>query len=897
MPKILGKNMVLSIALIVLLTTGVLFAMLPKTAATISVVGTPRTLGAWNATSPKLIGLGQLLTCNLVLFPALEDATFYTFGQSAESTGNASFASLSYAATLAGYEAAGYANLTVTFTRPDGTKDVFMPQDTTLKNLNITYPGLTNVMGTLLFYYTPNEVGRWSMSFSFPGETIYDSAYSTRNDSVYYKPVTSSPSYFTVQSAKVNAGLLNGWPYVPLPTGYWTYPVSVNNREWSAISGNWPVDGMVDGVNYAYNEYSMAPTTAHMVWNIYFQDEGGLVGGMWGSMAYNSKVIKTNAPLIWNGEVYITEQNAQYYDVYNLDTGAFLYRSEGDPTFILAIKPPFQTPGQTAGVEQTVQAYLVDTSVSGHWIFWDVNGANKPLYNIINVPSGLASITWMQGSPLVYMCRQWNGWNTTVPLGYTNINAICWSLIDATVALATTTTVSSTSLTTGALSGAITENWLTGVVWNVTVPRAAGAELPGDNLRAGAYRFDTAGKEGIWYVGAVMQPHQLGFDEVTGALLWDSYLSFIPTNYFVCGSGGPLLAINSATATYNAIDPATGAVLWTSTPIMQDSPDWQGIPSYYEYVINMAKNEFYVGSYDGRVYAYNLTTGQITWISYYLGNTSETVYGTWVYAGAASQAGAADELFFASGIVYGAEPFTRWNQLVCLNETTGALMWKLPIIGAQCGAAIAGGYYIMASEDGNFYCFGKGQTQTTVDVSPKVSTSGTSVLISGKCLDMSPAQPGTPAVSDKSMAVWMDYLHLQNATIFNETAQTSSPGLLFNPPTPTGVTVTLTAVDPNNNMITIGTVTTDSSGEYKMLWTPAITGTYTVYATFSGSGSYWSSDGTTAIGVVAATSTAAPTATPTSVANLYFVPAIAGLFVLIIIVAIVLAILMLRKKP
>jgi hypothetical protein len=68
-------------------------------------------------------------------------------------------------------------------------------------------------------------------------------------------------------------------------------------------------------------------------------------------------------------------------------------------------------------------------------------------------------------------------------------------------------------------------------------------------------------------------------------------------------------------------------------------------------------------------------------------------------------------------------------------------------------------------------------------------------------------------------------------------------------------------------------------------------------ATFAGTQSYGPSSAGTAFGVTAAAATPAPTEPPAeSVADMYFVPATAGLFVLIIIVAIVLALLMLRKK-
>ena len=115
----------------------------------------------------------------------------------------------------------------------------------------------------------------------------------------------------------------------------------------------------------------------------------------------------------------------------------------------------------------------------------------------------------------------------------------------------------------------------------------------------------------------------------------------------------------------------------------------------------------------------------------------------------------------------------------------------------------------------------------------------------------------------------------------------------------TGVTVTLTATDPNGNFITIGKATTDTNGLYGFMWTPPnVPGKYTVTATFAGTNGYWGSNAQTTMVVASPPSTpAAPTSTPTSVANLYFVPAIAGLFVLIIVVAIVLALLMLRKRP
>ena len=163
-------------------------------------------------------------------------------------------------------------------------------------------------------------------------------------------------------------------------------------------------------------------------------------------------------------------------------------------------------------------------------------------------------------------------------------------------------------------------------------------------------------------------------------------------------------------------------------------------------------------------------------------------------------------------------------------------------------------------------------------------------MIRGSVTDVSPGTNddaitlrfpnGVPAMSDASQSVWMGYVYKQFVC----------------PTNATGVDVMLSVIDANGNYREIGTATTDSSGEYSLQWTPDIEGKYTVIATFAGSGAYYASYDQTAIGVDAPTP--APTAEPVqSNADMYFVPAIAGLFVLVIIIGVVLALLMLRKRP
>jgi hypothetical protein len=141
---------------------------------------------------------------------------------------------------------------------------------------------------------------------------------------------------------------------------------------------------------------------------------------------------------------------------------------------------------------------------------------------------------------------------------------------------------------------------------------------------------------------------------------------------------------------------------------------------------------------------------------------------------------------------------------------------------------------------------------------------------------------GVPVASDASMTAWMGYVYQQQPMPTNFT----------------GVPVTIDVIDSNGNYRNIGTATTTASGTYSFAWAPDIPGSYTVIATFQGTSGYWGSYAQTAFDVMnAPAATTAPTPTPTSVADTYFVPAIAGLFVLIIIVLALVILGMLRKRP
>ncbi len=135
------------------------------------------------------------------------------------------------------------------------------------------------------------------------------------------------------------------------------------------------------------------------------------------------------------------------------------------------------------------------------------------------------------------------------------------------------------------------------------------------------------------------------------------------------------------------------------------------------------------------------------------------------------------------------------------------------------------------------------------------------------------------------MTEWMSYLYGQNATLLN------------NPPSPNGVPVTIIVKDSNDNYRTIGQTTSDSNGFFKLSWTPDITGDYQVYASFAGSDSYWSSNAVTAFNVEETSATPVPnTIQNQSPADMYFVPAVVGIIVAIVVCFAITILLVLRKR-
>ena len=199
----------------------------------------------------------------------------------------------------------------------------------------------------------------------------------------------------------------------------------------------------------------------------------------------------------------------------------------------------------------------------------------------------------------------------------------------------------------------------------------------------------------------------------------------------------------------------------------------------------------------------------------------------------------------------------------------------------------------MSSYDNQLYGIGQGPSQTAVNAPNTGVTTGTPVTITGSVMDISAGSQqnavamnfpnGLPCVSDASMSQFMEAVYEQQPM----------------PTNLTGVPVVLSVVDSNGNNRVIGTTTTDASGTYGYAWTPNISGNYTITATFPGSNSYYGSCAETYVYANAPSATSGPTATPvTGLASTSTVElGIAALAIIIVIIGVVLAMLVLRKRP
>ena len=732
----------------------------------------------------------------------------------------------------------GWQGLTVTVKKPDGTTQTLGPFKT----------DSTGSTGTV---YIPNIVGTYTFQTHFPQQTY------TWPTTAPRRPFTGTASYLASDSdvveLEVQEDPIPYYPGFPLPTEYWSRPITSQIREWYTISNNW-VNPTPLNFLAPYND---APETAHVLWAKPLV-AGGLVGGDLNENMYQTgdayQGLFANSAII-NGILYynrfqlgfqggIAQQGIVAVD---LQTGEEIW---------------FRNNTRLAYGQTT---YWQSFNLYGTYPYlWDVTGTTwraydattgEYVYQMINVPNG-GQIYGQKGEILRYVVNSPNGWmalfNTTkaVSLEGWTVDQIMQEIIPMSTDRARAEFAHGSWIPFGrTINGANPLSYS----WNVTIPQG----LPGAIM---ATLEDRIIGSNIGTLVA-LSPDPIALWGIStapatkGQLLFNTTWKNPPGNLTIAyGTAsveeGVFVIRAKDTRQWWGFSLDTGAQVWGPTEKEAQLNIFDVIPA-------IADGTFFSMGQSGILYAYEAKTGKELWTYTVDDRYSEILWSNnWPMR----------ICFISDGKIYlgqeehsGNSPLPRGAPFVCLNITTGEEIWKIYDAFRQNhwgGRAIIGDSIIATLDtyDNQIYAIGKGPSSTTASIQNNVIKAGESVLIQGTVTDISAGTKekaarfpnGVPAVSDASMSEWMLYVYKQ----------------FPRPTNATGVLVNISVIDANGNYRDIGTTTSDADGFYSFNWMPDIEGKYTLYASFGGSESYWPSHAITAFTVDHAAATPAPADAP-----------------------------------
>ncbi len=791
-----------------------------------------------------------------------------------------------------------------------------------------TWASVSDPTGIQSYYFTPDQVGTYLLQFDYPQQTYVWNSTNTpglsSTYSQYYGDVytaSSATQTITVQNEPIQS------PVAPsLPTQYWTYPINGQNYNWYTIASNWLSAPYIAGANPSFGipggiqPDGTAPNSAHIMWSKPIQ-YGGVVGGnntnVPGEAYYQGGSYNTrfNNPIIIQGTLFFELPFGESgrggdYVAWDLKTGQQLWSINTTATGV-SLVPSFgylysmDQPNQH-GVLPNGALVATTNSYPGQgttWKFYDpMTGVLTPM-TVTNVPGGS---------------------NIAGPAGeYLKINLVNYGTTDKPNWYLQEW---NSSKVFGIYQGTGTSYWYTGTVnaslpsaydWNVSVDLTPGrwtigtaASGAGPLINLGDKALLVQGTFGghIGDFGATIATDPANITAVSlkpeslGKTLWTQTYQQAPGNNTrtICGwdpTNEVFIFEDKESMTHYGFSTTTGQQVWGPVSVPRTtSSDWNYLSLDQDQVVN---GKLYFFGYSGFLYCFNDKTGELEWT---YGNGGE---GNSTYAGTITPYGyypvfvsaiADGKVYLVSSEHSPNSPLYPGEELRCINATVGTEIWAIDDF-ANCmyggTTPIASGYLVTDNTyDQQVYCYGKGPSAMTVEAPMADISQGAGLVIRGTITDISAGTQqaqqaanfpnGVPCVSDASMQDWMQYVYMQKPL----------------PNNITGVPITISVVDSNGNFRTIGNTTSNAYGTYSLQWTPDISGTYTVYATFGGSESYYPSNAVTSFAVDPAAATPTPTTTPVqSMADQYFLPSVAAIIVVIIIGFVVLAILMLRKRP
>ncbi|MGD6851111.1 MAG: PQQ-binding-like beta-propeller repeat protein [Candidatus Bathyarchaeia archaeon] len=675
---------IIAITLLLILATSTLMTCIPLSNAA------DRQNFAYITASPNPAGVGQTVT--VVFFLTIPPPT-----------GTAGF-----------NQATNWDNYTVTITTPSDKVQNYGPYT-------------SDATGGAYLTFQPDEVGTYKLDFEFPGQTIDGvNLIGFPTGSYTYGPLSATTNLTVQQEPTAD------YQTPPLPTDYWSRPIYAENRGWNTIGGNWLMDSY--NSTGAFNPYTTAPNTAHIIWTRQ-QYMGGVVGGDYGDLNYYlapTYQMYWQPPLIIDGKLYYMERvnpgdNWAGMHCVDIRTGKQQWFQDvsvtggngagGGSSTTPIIGQIFS--GDCANGHGAF-AYIWNlgggsygTPANVNWTVLDANSGN--IVYTINNPletrtpiAGFPGVSGPQvlnsideyGSVIAYYIDGQNHW------------LLKWN---STLAL-----VNAVGINNIVNARPTAFDWDLGIQWNITIP---------DHGDAPDFNMGTPNCDGnvVFAVTADILSEVNNFTLYAysandGHELWHSSFS----DMFVAGSTlyeffGPVA--DNVLTVYDknsdrrwGFDATTGAKLWG--PTSGSGSAWGTFESS-----TAAYGNLYVGAMDGTVQCYNIKTGILEW-NYALPSSGDnTPYGTYpVYGennGVYSSKGSA--ISIADGKVYAItddhtpdSPYWLGGAMYCINASTGDLIYKMSGWWSSY-PALADGYALdLNCYDGQIYSFGKGQTTVTV---------------------------------------------------------------------------------------------------------------------------------------------------------------------------------------
>jgi len=825
-------------------------------------------------------------------------------------------------------------------TKPDGTNETLGPFH-------------SDQIGTAFTTYVPDQVGEYTIVFSWPGQILGNGTGVPKLGGLgwvgdHFLGSTSEPLTLTVQQDPIPE-----WVESALPTDFWSRPINAANRGWSPIASNWLKGSWLVS---NFQRWGSAPESPHIVWTkpLTPARAGGINDAQWPGIPSDKNDYENpwSSPIIMNGKIYynappVADSATYGYYCLDLTTGEQIWYKNGTDN---GLNNPFTTGGsydlgQTyAGLTQGqlyhyksvngegILSYLIMVQGST-WYFLDAATGNFML-RLTNVPSGTA-VTDQDGSLLLYnynpttgklLC--WNSSQSIPPLGPFGTNQQQWKMRMG----ATVNAVNDITWTNVGPSGTVTTEDIlprSGYTMNLTVQ----TNLP---IPSATASFAIGGM----YVATD--------ENRVPKIIFGCYIDVDGTADLATRGNGDIvsawaLSINEHAAPYSPFPDRTAtqntnlgfgaSLLWNK--------NWTVPLPGYNYTFNAGSPDYGSDTFllyckqTRQYWGYKLSTGELKW-----GPTESEA--SMNYYGSIS-----GNVIYDGKILSSTGSFGFGGTLTAYDAATGKKLWVYNATTPAPREAAYGQYMpvtISAVADGKVYIHSTEHSPTKplwrasylrcinitdgteiwrlLDFNMGLSIADGYIVTASEydnqiyCIgkgQTTATVTTTPKVSVHSSSILIEgTITDQSPGAKNIAQRTGNPVAAVSdadqqtwmeylymqqpePKTAKGVVLTLDTTDPNGNFVHIGTVTSDLNGKFSYVWIPEIPGKYTVYASFDGSKAYYASNhAETAISVSEDQVTPTPEPNQAAPDNTM---TIVGTGIAVIIAVAIVGLMLLRKKP